>query len=239
MGMAGTGGTSSPSSVEMEELRALFCFGGGSLAVGGACGARCCNEDADGLLLRLDVEPVDMPDVSDLRLKSGVALADEGVAEGRRGIIDGERESERLLIETGGGGGKLISWVKGWLCVVGIIDMRFMRRVSVGLIVLAPSPCDPGIMEARLPPEDGVVPRPPTLGDRVANEKRLASGVPRFALMAVFKFVWLVRDEGCTDLAFAALVFTLSLRVGSDPSRDVLVESEPPRSEIILGRLRC
>lgn len=64
--------------------------------------------------------------------------------------------------------------------------MRFMRRVSVGLIVLAPRPCEPGIIEARLlPPEDGVVPRVPMRGERAAIERRFVSAAPTLGVRFV------------------------------------------------------
>ena len=61
--------------------------------------------------------------------------------------------------------------------------MRFIRLVSVGLIVLAPRPLAwaewpvPGIMEALLlPPDVGVKPLAPIRGERVARDRRFDSG---------------------------------------------------------------
>ena len=54
------------------------------------------------------------------------------------GIIEGDLESARVSIDTGGGGGTFMTWFRLW--EVGMVDMRFALLVSVGLIVLAPSP---------------------------------------------------------------------------------------------------
>lgn len=171
--------------------------------------------------------------------------ADEGVPEVLLGIIEGDLESARVSIDTGGGGGTLMTWFRLW--EVGMVDMRLALLVSVGLIVLAPSPvaweewCPPGIMEARLlPVDDGVEPLPPPRGERGANvDKRFGSGV---RASAADKFAWLSRGGGCTDLAFALLELP-QLRVASRPvpediSIDVLVVSPPVLSPNRLGRRR-
>lgn len=123
----------------------------------------------------------------------------------------------------------------------GIIDIRFIRRVSVGLMVLAPKPLAwdewpvPGIMDARLLTAADALrpPRPWPLrrGERAARDRRFDS-TPK-----ALRPAWAARGGGCTDLALAALD-VLKGRVGSEPSIEVLVESEPPRSEARLGRRR-
>jgi hypothetical protein len=71
-------------------------------------------------------------------LGSGVVRDEDGVGAFLGSIeADGEREGGRVSAAGGGGtppGG--CSWAWGG----GNEDKRFMRRVSVGLIVLAPSP---------------------------------------------------------------------------------------------------
>lgn len=54
-------------------------------------------------VLKLAAEPVDNPELYDLRWISGVVRDDEGVAVAFRGIIEGEREDARRSL---GGGGK-------------------------------------------------------------------------------------------------------------------------------------
>jgi hypothetical protein len=89
-------------------------------------------------VLRLAADPIDSPELYDFLVISGVVRAEEGVAEAFRGIIDGDLESARVSVDTGGGGGTLVIWFRLW--EPGKIDMRCMRFVSVGLMVLAPSP---------------------------------------------------------------------------------------------------
>lgn len=61
------------------------------------------------------------------------------MSDGFLGLIKGDPEFDLLSIDTGGGGGMLLGWLIG--CGGGgIMDMRFIRRVSVGLMVLAPKP---------------------------------------------------------------------------------------------------
>lgn len=69
---------------------------------------------------------------------SGVVLDEEGVPEAFLGIIEGDLDSARFSIDTGGGGGGLETWFR--LIDWGMIESLFILRVSVGLIVLAPSP---------------------------------------------------------------------------------------------------
>lgn len=138
---------------------------------------------------------------------SGVVRAEEGVPEVLLGIIEGDRDSARVSIDTGGGGGTLMMWFRLW--EVGIVDMRFALLVSVGLMVLAPRPvaceewCPPGIIDALLPPDDGVEPLPPPRGERVSSvEKRFGSGA---RVSPADKFACVDRGGGCADLAFALL----------------------------------
>lgn len=52
------------------------------------------------------MEPTERPELYDFRLLiSGVVLAEEGVKEAFRGIMEGDRDSSRISIDTGGGGG--------------------------------------------------------------------------------------------------------------------------------------
>jgi len=83
------------------------------------------------------VEPIDSPELYDFLFGSGVVRDDDGV-EVFRGNIDGERDEERTSAAGGGGGGGFMTWEV--LCECGIVDIRFILRVSVGLMVLAPSP---------------------------------------------------------------------------------------------------
>lgn len=128
---------------------------------------------------------------------SGVVREDDGV-DTLRGSIEGERERERRLSSGCGVGG--VFGIGGAGC---IIDNRFARRASVGLIVLAPSPVaigvpDPGIMDI-LFVDEGVVVRFP--GDFVAKEADLVcSGVMLFTVKSCP-----CRVGGCNDLVFAAL----------------------------------
>lgn len=90
-------------------------------------------------------------------LISGVVRADEGV-DVFRGIIDGERECDRVSMLTGG---PFVAWVGG---CDGCMDIRFILCASVGEIVLAPNPLAcvpwvPGITDIRLA-ELGVEPLP-------------------------------------------------------------------------------
>jgi len=84
----------------------------------------------------------------------------------------------------------------------GIIDIRFARRVSVGLIVRAPKPVAWGMVDMRLEDEEGVVTVVPDVfltGVRTAlvEEDREWSVVP----VVVKKVRCGSRGEGCIDLA--------------------------------------
>lgn len=170
---------------------------------------------------------------------SGVVREDDGVADVFRGIIDGDRDCS--LCSSGGGGGALAAWLRlGVWCM----DMRFNLRVSVGLMVLAPSPlacdacCPPGIIDCLFDwAEPLLVPLLPPrgdLGDIV--ERRVLSGVDK---LAVFD-----RGSGwCIDLAFVALLLA-RLRGVSNPmpalaSIEVREKSVPlPAVPIRLGLRR-
>lgn len=113
------------------------------------------------------------------------------------------------------------------------MDIRFILRVSVGLMVLAPRPlaCDacptPGITDCLLDwAEPVLVPLVPLRGDRGdIVERRLVSGVDRLAVLARGS-AW------CIDLAFVALLFVrfreASKPTAELPSIEVRVESIPP-----------
>jgi hypothetical protein len=60
------------------------------------------------------------------------------VAEAFLGIIDGDLDAARVSDDTGGPDATLETWFELMDC--GIMDMRFIRLVSVGLMVRAPSP---------------------------------------------------------------------------------------------------
>lgn len=140
LGMAGTGGTSSSSSADVA-LCVLVCFGAGNRDVDADCGMlRGCIEPVEVLtVLKLSDDPTESPELYDFLLfMSGVVRAEEGVTDAFLGIMDGDLLSARVSIETGGGGGTLIIWFK--LCDPGMIDMRFILLVSVGLMVRAPRP---------------------------------------------------------------------------------------------------
>jgi hypothetical protein len=196
-------------------------------------------------VLKLALELMESPELYDFRFASGVARADVGVADNFRGGTTGESVAALASAHTGGGGGMLAMFM---LCVCGIIDMRFIRLVSVGLIVLAPRPLAwaewpvPGIMEALLlPPDVGVKPFEPIRGDRVARDRRFDSGAPTVLLILLLLLLWpawATRGGGCTDFALVALE-VLSCREESEPSMEVLVESVPPRSDARLDLRRC
>lgn len=136
-------------------------------------------------MVKLLVEPMDNPELWDFLLGSGVVRADESVSDGFLGIIDGDLERDLVSIDTGGGRGMLILVLAGGGGGGGIMDIRFIRRVSVGLIVLAPRPlacaewAGPGMIEVRLllTLEAAAVPRalPLTRGERAASDRRLDS----------------------------------------------------------------
>ena len=93
-------------------------------------------------MLKLVVDPIDRPELYDFLLfTSGVVRAEEGVRDGLRGIIEGDRDSARIFNEGGGGGGGGGSVASTFqLCDLGIVDNRLILLVSVGLMVRAPRP---------------------------------------------------------------------------------------------------
>jgi hypothetical protein len=110
-----------------------------------------------------------MTELYDLRLGSGVVLLDEGVTL-LRGIIEGDCAAD-LEPAKGGSGRDIGGGVKGMGGALGIMDILFILRASVGLTVLAPRPVAwlPGIIDNRLA-EDGVlVPPVPLFGDRAGQ----------------------------------------------------------------------
>jgi hypothetical protein len=121
------------------------CFGAGRRDVDDEVGIRF-RDPVDVLaefMLKHDV--ADKTELYDLRCISGVVREDDGVPEVLLGIIEGDFDSALstwLFIDTGGGGGGVETWPRLTDC--GIVDIRFILLVSVGLIVLAPSPvaCD-------------------------------------------------------------------------------------------------
>ena len=123
--------------------------------------------------------------------------------------------------------------------------MRFIRLVSVGLMVLAPSPVTwvawetPGMADARFA-EPGAEPFAAIRGDRGGAKEAWLWSTERVLVSGV-SIDWLARGGGCTDLAFAAREFA-RVRVASGigrgpPSTDDRVESKPILSAIddILG----
>lgn len=93
---------------------------------------------------------MDRPELYDLRFGSGVVREDDGVS-----ILLGTIEGEDLDESSDGNeaSGEFIGGVKGNGGAFGIIDIRFNRRASVGLIVRAPRPVAcalPGITDNRL-----------------------------------------------------------------------------------------
>ena len=130
------------------------------------------------------------------------------------------------------------------------MDSRFIRLVSVGLMVRAPSPvawdewCAPGIMDTRLlPDEEGVPGLPPVRGDdRGAKvEKRVCSGV---LFTSPRSIGCPLRVVGWTDFALAALVVPVArARSGNTPAVASIDFLDAPRDEppsaIKLDRLAC
>lgn len=229
LGMAGTGGTSSSPSavVELSKLRDL---GAGNLEPPDAL--RGCIEPVDvRTVLKLVVEPTDSPELYDFRFGSGVVREEDGV-EILRGSIEGDREEARTSVATGSGFAEVwgVTWPDG-----GCIDIRFIRLVSVGLMVLAPSPVacvawgTPGMTDIRFP--EGVFPPlAATRGDRGWDMDRLLWSTER-TLVSGESMDWLARGGGCTDLALDARA-PVRVRVVSPmgrepPSIDERVESRP------------
>lgn len=178
---------------------------------------------------------------------------DEGVPEAFLGNIDGDRDVGRVLGSLGNCGGTAGDGGRLWLttCVWCIEDMRFIRLVSVGLIVLAPRPVAweawgrPGITDIRLFPDPGACEffAPVARGERgKALDILLDSGVR--VLLSAESIDWFIRGGGCTERAFAArdtVIFRDVSGNGREPpsteERDE-VEARTPLSEAMLGLLR-
>jgi hypothetical protein len=133
-----------------------------------------------------------------------VVREDEGVGT-LRGSIDGDRDVAR----PAGNAGCIAGGQSGTGMAFRYVDIRFARRASVGLTVLAPNPVAweaaggmPGMTDIRLVADDGVVvPRPPCPGDLVAKDAdRLCSGV----IIGVDRWICGCLAGGCIDFAFAA-----------------------------------
>jgi hypothetical protein len=87
----------------------VVCFGAGSLDAEDDWDMRGCVEPIDvRTVLKLVLEPTERPELYDFRLMSGVVRADDGVPDAFLGIIEGDLDSARASIETGGGGGTLM-----------------------------------------------------------------------------------------------------------------------------------
>ena len=107
-----------------------------------------------------------MPELYDLRFGSGVFRDEFGVTL-LRGIKDGDCAADRTPAD--GGSGCSIGGVHGIGGGFGIIDKRFIRCASVGLIVRAPRPVANalGKMDMRLLDEGVLDPSPVDLaGER-------------------------------------------------------------------------
>lgn len=163
-------------------------------------------------VLKLALDATERPELKDFRLfMSGEALDDGGV-DILRGIIEGEWELDRSSVGSGEGFANCCTGA-GRGCG-GAMDMRFALFVSVGEIVLAPSPENwaPGRTEALLA-DVGV---PLFLGDFGNRfDVRLWSGVRRTGSVAAEGKLADILGRGCTDLAFAALVLEKALVVVS------------------------
>lgn len=96
------------------------------------------------------VDEFEMPELYDLRLGSGVVREEEGVSL-FRGITGGDGSD--------GGSASGVGGVYGIGGGLGIMDILFSLRASVGLIVRAPRPVAcalPGMIETLLLLDDGV-----------------------------------------------------------------------------------
>lgn len=148
LGIAGTGGTSSVSPVLPPLAPSFRGLGVGNLEVEADCGSLGCRE-----LLELRAEFMlvfddsDIPELYDFLFGSGVVRDEDGVTLLLRGIIDGDCADDRgrpafNSFWVGGVGGAPCGefGIGGAFRLFGIIDMRFIRLASVGLIVRAPNP---------------------------------------------------------------------------------------------------
>ncbi len=230
-GMAGTGGTSSSSS-PFDVLCRFKAFGAGNLELP-PCEFRAWIDPVDvRTVLKLFTEPTESPELYDFLFGSGVVREEEGV-EILRGSMDGERDEARTSVDSGGGGFiDACDWSPWFWC---IFDIRFIRLVSVGLMVRAPRPvaCEawgtPGIIDIRFP-DNGLEPFAAVRGERGrAIDIWLWSTVK--VLVSGDNVDWLARAGGCTDLALEArepVRFRVTSPKGrGPPSIDERVESKP------------
>jgi hypothetical protein len=134
LGIAGTGGTSSSSSLPAA-LCKLLAFGAGSRDDGAGGGTLGCRELVEvRVALKLAFDPVE-------RREPKFKFIDDGVGV-FRGSAEGERDEVRIVEASG--------WVVGGVFGIGgvffnngafcKIDNRFALLASVGLMVLAPRP---------------------------------------------------------------------------------------------------
>ena len=130
------------------------------------------------------LEDNDCPELYDLRFGSGVVLEEDGVTLFRlAGPGDCPEDMGLIVGKSGwgvGGACEIRFWGRGG--AGGMIDMRFILRASVGLIVRAPSPVACTDIRRFVPPGVTVLPgvvRPAgvRLGVLAPEEERLWSGV--------------------------------------------------------------
>lgn len=163
-------------------------------------------------MLKLAAEATDRPELYDFLFGSGVVREEEGV-DVLRGAEDGDLETARISGTMGD------CTTVTWGVPPGtrpLVDIRFIRRVSVGLIVRAPSPVAwpaPGMTDARL-----AEPAPFSLGDRGMPVADLAWSDPKKLLSSALRVLWLTLGGGPTDFALDALD-VLRPRVGSPKTR--------------------
>lgn len=157
------------------------------------------------------LEESDSPELYDLRLGSGVVRFDEGVT-----LFRGGMEGD-WAVDCGRGWGGSGCGVGGVYGIGGgIVERRFSRLASVGLIVRAPNPEAWCGMTDTLFDEDGVlVPGPdfPGVLAAVVEDDREWSGV-RAGVPGFSRYSRGSREGGCKDFAFALRVVERNL----DPS---------------------
>lgn len=135
LGIAGTGGTSSPSSPPAE-LCKFRAFGVGSREFANVVLARIGIPVPNFNEFKLELEDTDMPDAKDFLFCSGVAQAEDGVM-----LFPKARAGESLKARSSneaspwGVGGPTGPLGRFWF-----MDSLRNLRASVGLIVLAPNP---------------------------------------------------------------------------------------------------
>ena len=110
--MAGTGGTSSLSSLCAFVFWAELFFGAGNREPEGCCAARGGAGPVEvRAVLALALELTERPGLYDFWFASGVARADVGVADNFRGGTTGESVAALASTHTGGGGGMLATFM--------------------------------------------------------------------------------------------------------------------------------